>query len=188
MIVDGGPCPMGMESTVLDVTVCPPMMLRPGGVTREMLEAVIGPISLDPSLSGTSGKPKAPGMKYAHYAPRAPLILYTGTPEDVTARIAAEAAALHVAGKNVGLLCTEESIDTYARIFAEKPGHERILPLSAGCRARPGTIAAGVFATLRQFDVLGVDVILAEGFPETGVGHAIMNRLKKAAGGHVVNC
>lgn len=188
MIVDGGACPMGMESTVLDVTVCPPMMLRPGGVTREMLEAAIGPISLDPALSGTSGKPKAPGMKYAHYAPRAPLILYAGTPEDVAARIVAEAAKLYAEGKKVGLLCTEESIGVYARIFSEKPGHERIHPLSAGCRANPGTIAAGIFATLRQFDVLGVDVILAEGFPETGVGHAIMNRLKKAAGGHVVDC
>jgi L-threonylcarbamoyladenylate synthase len=188
MIVDGGPCLMGMESTVLDVTVHPPMMLRPGAVTREMLESVIGRIEVDPALSGSVDKPKAPGLKYAHYAPHAPMILFTGAQEDVEARIVSEAIERIAQGKRVGLLCTDESMGMYSGAFAQTPGQERIIPLSAGCRAKPSTVAAGVFATLRLFDDLGVDVILSEGFTETGVGHAIMNRLRKAAGGHVIDC
>ena len=193
MIVDGGPCLVGMESTVLDVTVHPPAMLRPGGVTREMLEAVIGSITVDQDLSDSAPAdstiiPKAPGMKYAHYAPKAPMTLFTGLPGKTVARIVSEALGRFAEGKRVGILCTDESFGRYDGLFTGRPGCGRVFPLSAGCRAKPATIAAGMFGTLRQFDLLGVDVILSEGFPETGVGHAIMNRLKKAAGGQVVDC
>ncbi len=188
MIVDGGPCQVGVESTVLDVTVEPPMILRPGGVTREMIEAVIGPVSLDPHLLGGTEKPRSPGMKYTHYAPKAPMTLYVGAPEAVGRMLAADAMRLCSEGKKVGVLCTVESKPLYAEGGTRKKNEGSITAISTGLRKNPASIAAGVFSVLRRFDTLGVEVILAEGFPETGVGHAIMNRLRKAAGGHVVAC
>jgi len=205
MIVDGGPCEVGVESTVLDVTVQPPMLLRPGGITREMIEAVIGPITLDSHLAGGTDKPKSPGMKYTHYAPRAPMTLFIGDTVAVEKRMFSDAATLSAEGHRVGVLCTEESLVRYRLAFSPAeagPGISdgpsplladesiggRVFPLSTGFRGNPASVAAGVFSVLRRFDAIGVDIILAEGFPEAGVGHAIMNRLRKAAGGHVVLC
>ena len=185
MILDGGACAVGVESTVLDVTAVPPMILRPGGVTREMLEAVIGPISVDPSLAGGSDRPRAPGMKYTHYAPMAPMSLYEGVPASVDDRILEDAKQLALQGKRVGVLCSEEWRQIWMK-DAHPDGF--VLPIAVGTRATPGTAAAGIFAALREFDAVGVDVILAEGVTESGIGHAVMNRLRKAAGGRVVHC
>jgi len=186
MIVDGGACQVGVESTVLDVTVAPPMILRPGGVTREMLESVIGPVAVDPALSSETARPRAPGMKYTHYAPRAPLTLYAGGAAAIGARILADARQWIEQGSKVGILCTHESMDAYVAGLA--PHGDRLAALPAGLRGDPRSVAAGVFAALRRFDEEQVDVILAEGLDESGVGHAVMNRLRKAAGGHVVDC
>ncbi len=186
MIVDGGACQVGVESTVLDVTVDPPMILRPGGVTREMLEDVIGPVAVDPALTGESSRPRAPGMKYAHYAPRAPLTLYAGDAAGILPRILADARHWIGKGSKVGILCTHESMDAY--LVGLAPQTDMVAVLPAGRRGDARSVAAGVFAALRRFDEERVDVILAEGFDESGVGHAVMNRLRKAAGGHVVDC
>lgn len=184
MILDGGPCEVGVESTVLDVTVMPPMILRPGGVTREMIEAAIGPIALDPALAGEAERPRAPGMKYAHYAPTAPMTLYEGEAAAVAERMRQEASRLAALGRHVGVLCSAE---WHAAWRGQTP-EDRVLPIEIGSRQSPEVAAAGIFAALRAFDAAGVDVILAEGVLESGVGHAVMNRLRKAAGGRIVRC
>lgn len=182
LVVDGGACEVGVESTVLDVTARPPMILRPGGVTREMLEQAVGEIAMDPALSGTAARPRSPGMKYTHYAPVAPMTLYAGDPEAVAAALRQSALELAARGNRVGVLCSQEWMDSWPS------PHAGIIPLAAGRRDQPETLASGIFSALRTFDTLGVDVILAEGIRETGIGHAIMNRLRKAAGGRLVSC
>ena len=186
MIVDGGACQVGVESTVLDVTVEPPMILRPGGVTRVRLERVIGRVALDPALTGEAVRPRAPGMKYTHYAPKAPMTLYVGNPAAVEARILEDATRGIAQGKRVGILCTHETKQTYLEHLQPLSGE--MAALSAGRRGDPRSVAAGVFSALRRFDDEHVDIILAEGHDEGGVGHAVMNRLRKAAGGHIVHC
>ena len=185
LILDGGVCAVGVESTVLDVTASPPMILRPGGVTREMIEAVIGPIAVDPALMGLTEKPRSPGMKYTHYAPSAPMTLYEGDPESVSERVMEDAKRLSLEGKRVGVLCSEEWRQVWMN-GTQAPG--LVLPIAVGSRETPGTAASGIFSALREFDTVGVDVILAEGVVESGIGHAVMNRLRKAAGGHIVHC
>ena len=190
MILDGGACEVGVESTVLDVTVSPPMILRPGGVTREMLEAVIGPVALDPALSEQAARPRSPGMKYTHYAPTAPMTLYEGEPGLVGARVMADAKRLAALGQRVGVLCSEEWRVAWTHRQTEVPASipGSVLPIAVGSRTMPGSAASGIFAALREFDAAQVDVILAEGVLETGIGQAVMNRLRKAAGGNIIRC
>ncbi|WP_048828086.1 L-threonylcarbamoyladenylate synthase [Bacillus sp. B-jedd] len=171
-IVDGGPTGVGVESTVLDCTSPIPVILRPGGITREQLEEVIGRVEVDPALAGADAKPKAPGMKYRHYAPEAPLYLVAGGVGDMK-RLA---DIYRGEGKRVGILATEESAPLY----------EADLVLACGKRERLDTVAASLYDTLRQFNEGQLDLILSEMFPEEGVGHAIMNRLRKAAGNKII--
>ncbi|RDU37956.1 threonylcarbamoyl-AMP synthase [Neobacillus piezotolerans] len=171
-IVDGGPTGVGVESTVLDCTSIVPTILRPGGITRERLEAVIGRVEVDPALVGGESKPKAPGMKYRHYAPEAPLYLVDGSREYVQ-RLAAKQME---EGKRAGILATEESAGFY----------DADVVLACGRRDRLETVAASLYDTLRMFNESKIDVIFSEMFPEKGVGHAIMNRLMKAAGNKVM--
>lgn len=171
-IVDGGPTGVGVESTVLDCTSAVPTILRPGGITREQLEAVIGRVEVDPALSGGEEKPKAPGMKYRHYAPEAPLYLVSGSREYVQ-RLAAKQME---EGKRTGILTTEESAGYY----------NADVVIACGRRDRLETVAASLYDTLRMFNESKADVIFSEMFPEDGVGHAIMNRLMKAAGNKVI--
>lgn len=170
MLLDGGPCTVGVESTIVDVTGEVPTLLRPGGITVEMLEAVVGRVDIDPAILDKPAPdliPKAPGMKYKHYAPKAPVILVKGEPEAVIAAINA-----HAAGKRAGVLAAEESLDRYRAAEV----------LSLGSRADLRQAAQRLFAALREMDDRGVEVIYCEVFPETGTGLAVMNRLKKAAG------
>lgn len=171
-IVDGGPTGVGVESTVLDCTSPIPVILRPGGITREQLEEVIGKVEVDPALAGADAKPKAPGMKYRHYAPEAPLYLVAGGIEDMK-RLA---DIYRKEGKRVGILATEESAPLYAAD----------LVLACGKRENLDTVAASLYDTLRLFNEEKLDLILSEMFPEEGVGHAIMNRLMKAAGNKII--
>jgi len=152
MIIDGGPAQNGLESTVIDLSNGKvPQLLRPGAITLEMLQDVIGEVAFSEFKVSEDAAPLSPGMKYRHYAPKAPLILVIGSPEAVSAK----AKAFTTEGKAVGLLTT--SNDTLE------------------------TVAQSLFGRLRQFDEMGVDVIVAEGVKEEGIGLAIMNRLKKAA-------
>ncbi|WP_053368392.1 L-threonylcarbamoyladenylate synthase [Bacillus sp. FJAT-27245] len=172
-IVDGGPTGVGVESTVLDCTSAVPTILRPGGITREQLEAVIGRVEVDPALAGGNAKPKAPGMKYRHYAPEAPLYLVAGSREFVQLLATKQMEE----GKRAGILTTGESAGFY----------KADVVIACGRRDRLETVAASLYDTLRMFDESEADVIYSEMFPEEGVGHAIMNRLMKAAGSKVIS-
>ncbi len=179
IIIDAGPANVGLESTVLDVTVTPPLILRPGGITREQLEGVIHGVGIDPALSARhSGnlKPKSPGMKYRHYSPKAEMILIVGGLQDVVGKIRNLAVDYRDKGRTVGILATEQTKEYY-RDFKV---------ISSGDRQRPETIASNLFRYLREFDSMGVDLILAEGIESVGIGLAVMNRMSKAAGYNII--
>lgn len=172
-IVDGGPCSVGVESTIIDLTVTPPRLLRPGGLPLEALEEVLGTVTVDKAVRQklTDGEQaKAPGMKYRHYAPRAPVTVITGTPGASAAYIAAHLT------KHSGVICFDE----YAPLFEGHTIH-RLGP--AGDKLAQ---AQHVFDALRTFDGTDVTEIFAQCPDEGGLGLAVGNRLKKAAGFHVI--
>ena len=177
MIVDGGAVEIGVESTILDVTVEPPMILRPGAITKEMFEEVIGEVTVDRTLIRPDSKqvPKAPGMKYRHYAPKADLTIIEGPLEKVVKEINKRAKEKSEAGYKVGVIGTEEAVADY------KSGDVKCI----GTRADESTIAANLLRILREFDDDQVDYIYSESFDTAGIGSAIMNRLLKAAGHHI---
>lgn len=178
MIVDGGAVEIGVESTILDVTVEPPMILRPGAITKEMFEEVIGEVTVDRTLIRPDSKqvPKAPGMKYRHYAPKGQLTLVEGDRDKVIARINELVKEKEVEGHKVGVIGTDETLDSY---------HADILR-SIGSRQKPETVAANLYRILREFDDLECDYMYSESFFEQGLGNAIMNRMLKAAGYHLI--
>ncbi|MGE6754850.1 L-threonylcarbamoyladenylate synthase [Rossellomorea sp. NPDC071047] len=171
-VVDGGETGIGVESTVVDCTGPSPMVLRPGGVSVEQLEEVLGRVDVDPSLKEGKGAPKSPGMKYTHYAPDAPVYLVDGTRTDLQKLVDNKKAE----GLKIGVLTTEEFMDDYCADVI----------LSVGRREDLTTVARNLYDTLRAFNKKDVDIIFAEMFPEEGVGLAIMNRLQKAAGYRVI--
>lgn len=178
MIVDGGAVEIGVESTILDVTVEPPMILRPGAITKEMFEEVIGEVTVDRTLIKPDSKqvPKAPGMKYRHYAPKGQLTLVEGDRDKVIARINELVKEKEEEGHKVGVIGTDETLDSY---------HADILR-SIGSRQKPETVAANLYRILREFDDLECDYMYSESFFEQGLGNAIMNRMLKAAGYHLI--
>lgn len=178
-ILDGGPAGVGVESTVLDLTSEAPVILRPGGITPEELRACLGRVEVDrDAVSGyyDEGNPRSPGMKYTHYAPRAPLLLVTGSQPAVALKIREMVREEAAGGRRAGILTYSDSSD-YSTVGEV---------VVAGRRDKPETVAAGLYSALRRFNELGVDIIFAEGLEEKGVGLAVMNRLKKAAGGRVI--
>ena len=179
MIIDGGQVGLGLESTIIDRTEAVPVILRPGFVTWEKLQEVLGNIdagSLVPDLNDDTA-PKAPGMKYRHYAPKGNLTIVDGEPEKVIAYINEKNRCHRAAGIRTGVICTEETKDYY----------EADLVKSAGSREEEETVARELFRILREFDDEGAGEIYAESFDSTGVGRAVMNRLLKAAGQRVVH-
>ena len=172
-IVDGGPCAVGVESTIVDLTVMPPRLLRPGGVTLEQLRDALGEVVVDPAvtrLMGAGEQPRAPGMKYRHYAPKAPVTVITGAPEKSAQEI------LRRVGPTSGVICFEE----FADLFREQEVH------TLGPVGDKLVQAQRVFDALRTFDTSDVTEIFAQCPDNRGLGLAIGNRLKKAAGFHVV--
>ena len=178
MIIDGGNVEIGVESTILDMTVIPPMILRPGAITEQMLSEVIGTVTVDEALiSENSDKaPKAPGMKYRHYAPKADLIIVQGNPEETVKAIKQLAFAQVRAGKKVGIIATNESASRYTNGTIK----------TIGSRENEKTVARNLYRILREFDSEDVDYIYSEAFSEDGIGTAVMNRLGKAAGHKVI--
>ncbi|MBM7618659.1 L-threonylcarbamoyladenylate synthase [Bacillus tianshenii] len=173
-IVDGGSTGVGLESTVVDCTTEIPVILRPGGVTKEQLEAVVGEVGVDPALTSQDQAPKSPGMKYTHYAPVAPVFLVEGGLDFLKSTV-------HKAqndGKKVGLLVTEET--------KSQMGEAGDVMLACGTRSDLSTIATNLYDALRAFNATDVDIIFSETFPKSGMGAAIMNRLEKAAGHKVI--
>ncbi|MCQ2492661.1 MAG: threonylcarbamoyl-AMP synthase [Lachnospiraceae bacterium] len=179
MILDGGDVEIGLESTIVDLTSENPMILRPGYVTKEMLEAELGLIDLDKTMMNkdTGAAPKAPGMKYRHYAPKGDLSIVEGEDEKVVSYINVQTALLEAEGAKVGIIATDENQEKYcAKII-----------MSAGSKTREEMIAHELYRILREFDDLDVTYIYAESFDTSGMGQAIMNRLLKAAGHKVVH-
>lgn len=170
-VLDGGHCGIGLESTVVDTTEPVPVILRPGGVTYEMLTEVLGAVEIDPALQGDKNfRPKAPGMKYRHYAPKAPVYLLE---EEAIEQLPNLVQKGLQAGLKVGVLC---SVDMQGKLLPNKH-----LQLSCWGKSRE-QLAADLFELLRQFDRTQPDIIIAEGVSEDGIGLAIMNRMRKAAG------
>ncbi len=173
-IVDGGKCRVGVESTIVDLTETPPRLLRPGGITPEQLIAVLGDLIVDKAVTAQLGKDevvKAPGMKYRHYAPKAPVVIISGS---------REAAARYIhrhyqPGERV--LCFTEELSLY----------EGCAPLSYGMESEPQTLSAGLFDALRQLDSAGVTRIYARCPVGGGIAYAVQNRLKKAAAFQIVD-
>ncbi|MRX71080.1 threonylcarbamoyl-AMP synthase [Bacillus lacus] len=172
-IVDGGPTGVGVESTVLDCTQEKPVILRPGGVTKEQLETVAGSVEVDQSLIEEGHAPKSPGMKYTHYAPASPLTVVYGSPAFL--QILVEQKQLE--GSRVGVLSAKETALSYKA--------DQVI--TCGQREDLESVAASLYDALRKFDNKEVDIIYSEAFPQEGVGQAIMNRLLKAAGHSTVS-
>lgn len=179
IILDGGETGVGVESTVLDLTVDPPVLLRPGGVTLEQLTKEIGEVVVDRSVHGAEAgdAPRSPGMKYKHYAPQAQVILVDGPVLDMQSKIKDLAYEYAEEGKKVGIMCSAESRGVY----------QAPVVLEYGSREDLASMASDLFSTLRAFDRHSVDVVLVEGVPSAGMGLAIMNRLRRAAAGRVVH-
>ena len=181
MIVDGGEVGIGLESTIIDVSEDTPTILRPGYITKEMLEQVIGGVALDRASLGQMAPgvhPKAPGMKYRHYAPKAELTIYRGSVPAAARAINEALRAAAADGKRAGVICTEESAGLY-----EAPVKKII-----GTRTQPETIAHNLYDVLRAFDEEAVDCIFSESFDDSPLSGAIMNRLTKAAGHRIIEC
>lgn len=174
-VIDGGECAIGVESTIVDTTSPIPTILRPGGITLEMLEEVLGVVDLDPALSEEGKAPKAPGMKYRHYAPSAQMYLIEGSVQKELLEEFMEAA--RDSGNKVG-------------VFADKDTLEGILPQNRIIVRSWGSsneeLAKKLYDYLRRFDDDGVDIIVALGVEEEGLGLAIMNRMRKAAGNNIL--
>ena len=173
-IVDGGSTGVGVESTVVECTDDLVTILRPGGITLEKLEKVVGAgrVAVDPGLENEKHAPKSPGMKYTHYAPDAPFVLVDGSQEFLQKLVDKEREA----GKRIGILTTEERAGVYKA--------DCVIP--AGNRSNPETVAQHLYEALRAFNEAGVYQIFGEVFQKTGVGVAIMNRLEKSAGGNII--
>jgi L-threonylcarbamoyladenylate synthase len=165
-VIDGGAALLGLESTVIDMTGSEPCLLRPGLITKEMIEGVIGSINVGGLTDGE--KPKSPGLKYKHYAPKAQVILFEPTMLNI-AEINRKARSSKV---KTGIFTSSQ----YSKLYA----NGRVIV--SGDLNEPKTIAANLFKALREFDYMGVNTIYAEIIPEDGEGAAIMNRLRKAAG------
>lgn len=176
MILCGSKCRIGLESTILDLSGEKPVILRPGGVTLEELERILGPVLVNRGGVGEKEVPKAPGMKYTHYAPDADMIIVKGELENIKKKIQELVRENAGKGLKVGVLACDETEGYYRDCVV----------LSLGSRTNAKVIASNVFRRLREFDKIGVDIIFAEAFSEKYVGMAVMNRMKKAAGSNII--
>ena len=180
MILDGGAVGIGLESTIVDLSTGVPTILRPGYITGEMLEDVLGEVQVDPAILSQKMNPnivaKAPGMKYRHYAPKGQMTIIEGDTGEVVDEINRLVKEKTDEGCSVAVIATEETKDAYACANVR----------SVGSRATEGSIAAGLYDILREMDHIGAEYIYAESFEKDTLGKAIMNRMLKAAAYHVI--
>lgn len=174
MIIDGGDIAIGLESTIVDLTGDVPMILRPGYITLDMLKDVLGEVTMDPTLMDGDCKerPKAPGMRYRHYAPKGDMLIIEGEPEKVVEEINTFVKESRQKGYKTGVIATAENAEKYRADVVKVVGN----------RGDDTAIAASLYRILREFDDEEVDAIYSESFAADGIGQAIMNRLLKAAG------
>lgn len=180
-VLDGGVTGVGLESTVLDLTEKVPTILRPGGVTHEQLRAVLGEVIQDPGLDNKELKPKAPGMKYTHYSPRAQVVVLLGEPHSVAAKVRDILQENQQNVTETALLLSSETwplVSTAEAVYAREMGSHQDLE----------EISHNLYHELRMCDQAGSKVILVEGYESEGIGTALMNRLLKSAGYKIINC
>lgn len=179
MILDGGPVGIGIESTIVDVTGERPTILRPGYISADMIKNILGDVMIDPALESVDMKvrPKAPGMKYTHYAPKGKLTIIEGEREKVAAKIAELVACKQAEGYKTAVLCDTENMSLYSC--------ENVL--DAGSKKNEITVSSSLYRLLRLCDDIGADYIYSESFREGDMGYAIMNRLIKAAGHRIIS-
>ena len=192
MILDGGQVGIGIESTIVDLTEEKITILRPGYITKEMMEEVLHrEVVIDPAVNGASkdARPKAPGMKYRHYAPKAELILVQGNSREAVnqamLRLAEEAIAKN---QYCGIMATAESLQSFKELQRDESesGKNHLLLKSIGHEGDDASVAKQLYKVLREFDEEKTDIIYSESFSDTGVGQAVMNRLIRAAGHKVI--
>jgi L-threonylcarbamoyladenylate synthase len=181
VVLDAGPTNIGVESTVLDLSVEPPLVLRPGGTPVEALRRVLRRVKLHAVAVAEKevpvGSVRSPGVRHKHYAPRARVVVVEGGSVSAVVRRVGELVEAYAGeGKRVGVLCTDETFGRYGRGVVK----------SLGSRKDLAAIARSLFGRLREFDAEGVDVIVAEGVPLRGLGLAVMNRLRRASGYNIV--
>ncbi|MDR0372143.1 MAG: threonylcarbamoyl-AMP synthase [Nitrososphaerota archaeon] len=179
-VIDGGAAGIGVESTVVDLSVDPPLLLRPGGTPYEALKAVLDDLKLHPFVQAEMELPlekfRSPGMKHKHYAPKAEVILVEGNIKAVTTKISTLSKSFKQSGRRVGVLATDETQTAYQADVVK----------SLGSRFNLAAIAQNLFGFLREVDAEGVDVIFAESVSSEGLGLAVMNRLRQASGYHII--
>ncbi len=176
-VVDAGDCAIGVESTIVDCTTPVPTLLRPGGITLEQLLATLGEVEVDTALAAADAAPRAPGMKYTHYAPKVPMTLLEVAPAEAVPVLLRELAGAEKQGLRAGVVAFDETL----ALLPDKP-----VKASLGCNRDAGEAAARLYTVLRYFDDKPVDVIYAEGVSEQGLGLAVMNRLRKASGYRII--
>ena len=179
MIIDGGPVGIGLESTIVDFTEDVPVVLRPGYISLEMLKETLGEVRMDKGLISpdSSIRPKAPGMKYRHYAPKADLAIVEGETDAVVEAVNGFSAAADERGEQVGIIAAEETVSRYPKGIVK----------CIGSREEEETIAHNLYEVLREFDQCQVSEIYSEAFYTPKMGQAIMNRLLKAAGHKIIS-
>ena len=179
-LLDAGPTSVGVESTVINMTTDPPQILRPGGISPEKLGDVLGRVNLHPVAVAERRvrivKACSPGMKHKHYAPDAEVVVVEGKFDAVIRKVQELANSYMEKGRRVGILATDES----------KPAYDANVVKSLGCREKLAEVAKNLFRLLREFDEEKVDIIIAEGISPKGLGLAVMNRLRKAAGFNII--
>lgn len=178
MIIDGGETGIGLESTVLDLSVEIPIILRPGGISYEDLKTIIPNLLEDKANLQSHQRPKSPGQKYRHYAPNSEMIVFQGDLDDMVDNINKNIEKYISQGKKVGVMGTDETVEEYSKALVK----------SLGSRKDKKTIASNLFKVLREFDSLDVDIILAESVELDNIGKAIMNRMMKASSGKIISC
>jgi len=203
MIIDGGSSDIGLESTIVDLTVSPPLILRPGFITIEALREVLPDIEYDKAVlkrqKDDNVVAKAPGMKYRHYAPRGELTIFEGSFKNVAEAVKKAAEDKLKAGFKVGILTSDELFTEYESLIYKYSGNKEnikadgnykdsgeVIVINIGSHKDEAAVAAGLFDALRQFDNTRAQYIYAESFDSDNIGQAIMNRLMKAAGYHMV--
>lgn len=177
-IIDGGPCRVGVESTVVDMTVEPATILRPGGITPSMIGQVLGSVELDRGLIDKKSvdKPKAPGMKYKHYSPKADVLVISGNYDDIANWLNQIVLKDEKEGIKSVVLAAKEHIQKYALNNA----------ISYGSIKDASEVASNIFRLFRECDQIGAEKIYVEAIPKDGIGLAVMNRIEKAAGGKII--
>lgn len=176
-IIMGGDCDFGLESTVVDFSDDKPMILRPGSITKEMLEEVLGEVSIDPSLSKKEDniKAKAPGMKYKHYSPNAQVYIVKGVENNVITKMNELSRKNHAKNKKTGIMCMSKDVDKFECDYVVDLGKDY------------NEVAANLFDALIKMDEAKMDIVYSVCFESRGVGQAIMNRLLKSAAYRIID-